>query len=177
MHSLYVWDRCHWNVCFSWCLICWCMPPWTSHLNVSCATISDNILRPESATSSTSSVVTAENSGTRALGGVQDDFKLCTEFVQKTCGYTKANSKLFSIDHYFEHRFQASLLTQQELDLILLGSIMTTVLDHDSIVDGRHKPAKWSKISSCHIHNGYKVYKSMYAGVGTKHRLENIKKH
>ena len=145
---------------------------------------SGNILRPELATSSTSSVATAENSRIRVPGGVQDDFELCTEFVQKTCGCTKANGKpcsmLFSVDHYFEHRSQASLLTRQELDLVLLGSIMTTVLDRDSIVDGRHKPAKRSKVSSCHMHNGYKVCKSTYAflfGVGTKHKLENIKKH
>ena len=43
---------------------------------------SGNILRPELATSSTSSVATAENSRIRVPGGVQDDFELCTEFVQ-----------------------------------------------------------------------------------------------
>ena len=72
---------------------------------------SGNTPGPESATPSTSSVAIAENSGIR----VQDDFELCTEFVQKTCGCTKANGKpcstLFSVDHYFEHRSQASLLT------------------------------------------------------------------
>ena len=57
---------------------------------------------------------------------------------------------------------------------------MTTVLDRDSIVDGRHKPAKRRKVSSSHMHNGYKVCKTMYAflyGVRKKHRLEAIKKH
>ena len=79
-----------------------------------------------------------------------------------------------------EHRSQASLLTRKELDLVLLGSIMTTVLDRDSIVDGRHKLAKRRKVSSCHMHHGFTVCKTTYAflyNIGTKHRLENIKKH
>ena len=138
----------------------------------------------DSTTSSTFSEATAENSGTCTPDGTESDVELCTEFVQKTCGCVKANGKpcstLFTLEHYIEHRSLASLLTRQELDLMLLGSIMTTVMDRDSIVDGRHKPAKRKKISSCHMHNGYKVCKSTYAflyGVGIKHRLENIKKH
>ena len=57
---------------------------------------------------------------------------------------------------------------------------MTTVLDCDSIVDGRHIPAKRRKVSSCHMHHGYSICKStdeFLYGVGTKHRLESIKKH
>ena len=139
---------------------------------------------PPSTTSSTTSEATAEHSRTCTPGGIESDVELCAEFVRKTCGCAKADGKpcstLFSVEHYIEHRSLASLLTRQELDLVLLGSIMTTVMDRDSIVDGRHKPAKRKKISSCHMHNGYKVCKSTYAflyGVGTKHRLENIKKH
>ena len=106
------------------------------------------------------------------------------EFVRKTCGCTKANGKpwstLLSVAHYMEHRSQASLLTRKELDLVLLGSIITTVLDRDSIVDGRYKSAKQRKVSSCHMHHGFTVCKSTYAflyNIGTTHRLENIKKH
>lgn len=94
---------------------------------------------------------------------------------------TKANGKpcstLFPVDHFINHRAQASLLTTKELDMVLLGSIMTTVLDHDA-VDGRYKPAKICKVLSCYMHNGYKVCKSTYTflyGVGSKHTLENIK--
>ena len=79
-----------------------------------------------------------------------------------------------------EHRSQASLLTQKELDLVLLGSILTTVLERDSIVDGRNKPAKRRKVLSCHMHHGFTVCKTTYAflyNIGTKHRLENITKH
>ena len=66
-------------------------------------------------------------------------------YVHKTCGCTKANRKpssiLFSV-HYIDHRAQASLLTWEQLHLVFLGSIVTTVLDRDSIVTDRHKPDK-----------------------------------
>ena len=69
-------------------------------------------------------------------------------YVQKTCGCTKANGKpcstLFSV-HYIDRWAQASLLTR-EVHLVFLGSIMTTVLDRDSIVNDRHKPAKQKSI-------------------------------
>ena len=134
--------------------------------------------------SSTSDAATTEASEVHPPSEAENDVDVCTTFVQKTCGCTKANGKpcstLFSVEHYIDHRAQAALLERQELDLVLLGSIMTTVLDRDSIVDGRHKPAKRRKVSSSHMHNGYKVCKTTYAflyGVGTKHRLEAIKKH
>ena len=80
---------------------------------------------------------------------------------KKTCGCTKANGKpcstLLSTEHYIDHRAQTSVLNRQQLDLVLLGSIMTTVLDSDSIVNGRHKPANQRKVSSSHMHNGYNV--------------------
>ena len=114
---------------------------------------------------------------------IESDVDVCTELVQKTCGCTKANGKpcstLLSTEHYIDHHAQTSLLNRQQLDLVLLGSIMTTVLDSDSIVNGRHKPANRRKVSS-HMHYGYKVCRTMYAflyGVGMKHRLEAIKKH
>ena len=105
---------------------------------------SDNAYDPT--TSLTSNVAAAEDGSTHTLSKALSDKELCTAFVQKTCGCTKANGKpcstLFPVEHYIQHRTQASLLTRQELDLVLLGSIMTTVLDRDSIVDGRHIPAK-----------------------------------
>ena len=64
----------------------------------------------------------------------ENDVDVCTtsNFVQKTCGCTKANGKpcstLFSVEYYIDYHAPASLLKQQELDLLLLGSILTTVL-------------------------------------------------
>ena len=89
----------------------------------------------------TSNAALAEDSSTHAPSKAVSDEELCTTFVQKACGCTKANGKpcstLFPVQHYIQHLVQTSLLTRQELDLVLLGPIMTTVLDRDSIVDGR----------------------------------------
>ena len=148
------------------------------------ATSQFHCLSPPPATPSTSSPATAETSDMHPPSETESDVDVCAAFVQKTCGCTKANGKpcstLFSVEHYIDHRAQASLLTHEQLGLVLLGSIMTSVLDRDSIVDSRHKPAKRRKVSSCHMHNGYKVCKSTYAflySVGTKDRRKNIKKH
>ena len=59
----------------------------------------------------------------------------------------KADGKpLFMLKHYVDMHRQASLMTHQELDLVLLGALMTTL--HDHIACCRHKPAKRTKISS-----------------------------
>ena len=131
----------------------------------------------------TSGAATTEAREVDSPSETENDVDDCTIFVQKTSGCTKANGKpcstLFSVEYYIDYRAQASQLKRQELDLLLLGSILTTVLDRDSIVNGRHKPPKRRKVSS-HMHNGYKVCKTTYAflySVGTKHRLEAIQKH
>ena len=78
-------------------------------------------------------------------------------------------------------RSQASLMTHHELDLVLMGSIMTTIRDLDTTVArGRHKPAKRIKITSHFMHNGYHVCIHTFAflfGIGTNHRIKGIKKH
>ena len=99
--------------------------------------------------SCTSGPVAAETNDVDPPSEIESDVAVCAVFVQKTCGCTKANGKpcstLFPVEHYIDHHAQASLLTREQLDLVLLGSIMITVLDRDSIVDGRHKPAKEEK--------------------------------
>ena len=54
----------------------------------------------------------------------------CTSFSLKTFGCKMANGKpcssLFPVDYYIDTRSQASLLTRQQLDLVLLGSVMST---------------------------------------------------
>ena len=77
---------------------------------------------------------------------VVTDEQVCREFVEQTCGCKKACgqpcSSQFSIEYYMERRAQASLLTRTELDLIMLGSVMSTARVDDSITHGRHKPVK-----------------------------------
>lgn len=113
------------------------------------------------------------------------DEDVCAEFVRRTCGCKKANGKacssLFSVEHYIMLRAQCALLSRNELDMVILGSIMSTTLDDDHCVkDGRHKSAKRSKASSNFMHHGYNVCKVTYAflyGVGVNHRILAIRKH
>jgi len=75
---------------------------------------------------------------------------------------------------------QASLMTHQQLDLVLLGSLMTTLHDHDeTLACGRHKPAKRQIVSSHFMHNDYKVCMDTFGflhGIG-KSRIKAMKKH
>ena len=116
---------------------------------------------------------------------MKSDYDICVEFYERTCRCKKADgrpcSSLFPLEHYVDMRGQASLMTHQELDLVLLGSLMTTIHDHDTTVArGRHKPAKRAKITSHFMHNGYHVCINTFAflfGIGANHRIKAMKKH
>ena len=106
----------------------------------------------------------------------------CTSFSLKTCGCKMADGKpcssLFSADYYVETRSQASLLTRQQLDLVLLGSVMTTTSVEKDVSRGRHKPTKRMRLSTQFMHRGYQLCKVTFNflyGVG-KHRVPAIRK-
>ena len=103
------------------------------------------------------------------------ELKLCTDFIQSTCGCKKAKGKpcssLFPLDHYIDLRAQSSLLTRDELDLTLLGCIMCTVITDEYIRNGRHKPTKRRRTSMSFIHHSHEVCKTTFCflyGVGRK---------
>ena len=79
----------------------------------------------------------------RAEGTINDE-DVCRDFIEKTCGCKKASgrpcSSQFSLAYYLEQRAQASLLNQNELDLVMLGSIMATTCTDEDVTHGRHKP-------------------------------------
>jgi len=109
------------------------------------------------------------------------DVKLCQEFVERTCGCDLANGKpcsgLFSLEHYIILRAQSSFLTHDELDLTLLGTIMSTINMDDSIRDGRHKPAKRKRITMAYMHQAHEICKTTFLflyGIGKK-RLMAVK--
>ena len=122
---------------------------------------------------------------TNNLPTIQNDYDICVEFYEHTCGCQKADGKpcssLFPLEHFVEMCSQASLMTHQELDLVLLGSLMTTLHNHDTTAArGRHKPAKRIKITSHFMHNRYHVCINTFAflfGIGANHRIKAIKKH
>ena len=48
----------------------------------------------------------------------------------------------FSLAYYIEWRPQASLLSRNELDLVMLGSTIATTRSDEDVIHGRHKPVK-----------------------------------
>ena len=124
------------------------------------------------------------NSHSPPLTHDMSDVELCEKFCRLTCGCKKANGKpcstLFPPEHFCDIRTQAALLDHEQLDVILMGSLMATVLERENVVDGRHKPIKRLKAHSSHMHHGYKVCKKTYSflyGVGVNCRLQSIKSH
>ena len=120
-----------------------------------------------------------------ARGQHSSDEEACAAFVRCTCGCKKANrnpcSSLFTVDHYILLRAKSALLTHDELDMVLLGSIMSTTLDDShSIRDSRHKDAKRRKVSSNFMHHGHnicKVTNAILYGIGINHWVLAIRKH
>ena len=103
------------------------------------------------------------------------ELHLCKKFIETTCGCKKANGKpcssLFPLDHYIDLRAQSSLLTHDELDLVLLGCIMCTVLIDQYIRDGRHKPVKRRRTTITFMHHAHEVCKTTFGflyGVGRR---------
>ena len=110
-----------------------------------------------------------------------DDVEKCKMFTERTCGCSLANgspcSSLFSVEQYVSHRSQASLLTQIELDLVLIGSMMTLVNTQANRKSGKHKPIKRSRTFTTFLHNGHHVCQQTYRfflGIG-KDRLTAVK--
>ena len=112
------------------------------------------------------------------------DETVCREFIEQTCGCKKASgipcSSQFSLEYYFERWAQASLLTRNELDLVMLGSIMSSTRVDDDIVHGRHKSVKRQKPRANYMINGCVVCKVTFGfifGVGRKHKTDGIQRH
>ena len=118
-------------------------------------------------------------------GQLSNDEDVCADFLRRTCGCKKASgnpcSSLFPLEHYVTLRAQSALLTRSELDMVLLGSIMSTTLDlTHAVKDGGHKDAKRRKVSSNFMHHGHNVCKLTFSflyGVGINHRILAIRKH
>ena len=105
----------------------------------------------------------------------------CSKFLEDTCGCKGADGKpcssLFTEEYYITFRAQASFLTREQLDLVLLGSVMSAVSDGE-VSAGRHKPAKCQRTAVTYMHKGHHVCRSTFNflyGVG-KHHVPAIKK-
>jgi len=112
------------------------------------------------------------------------DEHVCRQFIEQTCGCKKAAgrpcSSQFSMEYYMERRAQASLLTRNELDLVMLGSVMSTTHTGENVTHGRHQPVKRQRPRVHYMHNGCEVCKVTFGfifGVGSKHKIDNIRTH
>ena len=152
---------------------------------VSCSGQSSFANNEQSVSQQASSQNTVAPVDEEARGQHSSDEEACAAFVRRTCGCKKANgspcSSLFTVDHYILLRAQSALLTHDELDMVLLGSIMSTTLDNSHCIrDGRHKDAKRRKVSSNFMHHGHNICKVTFAflyGIGINHRVLAIRKH
>ena len=67
---------------------------------------------------------------------------ISTQFYTKACGCDKAQgnpcSSLFTLDYIIEMHAQHSLLSHDELDVVLMGFISSAMLDSDGIRNGCH---------------------------------------
>ena len=94
------------------------------------------------------------------------ELHLCEEFLDKTYGCKKVKGKpcsgLFTLDHYIDLRAQSSFLMHDELDLVLLGCIMCTVITDECIRDGRHKPVKRRRTSITFMHHAHELCKKTF---------------
>ena len=68
---------------------------------------------------------------TRQCNAKKSDHDLCVEFYEHTCKCLKADgrpcSTLFPLHHYEEIQAQSYIMTHDELDFVLMGSLMITM--------------------------------------------------
>jgi len=100
---------------------------------------------------------------------------LSVEFYEQTCKCLKADGKpcstLFPLHHHEEMWPQSYIMTHNKLNLVFMGSLMTTMHNklnlvfmgslmttmhnqEDTVARSQHKSAKIQKITSYFMHNG-----------------------
>ena len=108
----------------------------------------------------------------------------CDKFLLATCGCTMANGKpcssLFSRQYLTDTRAQSFLLSREQLDMLLLGSVASTVCDDDDVGQrSGHRPAKRQRTTIDYMHKGYHICRNTFTflhGV-SKHKVHAIKNH
>ena len=89
-------------------------------------------------------------------------------------------SSQFPVEHYIEARAQASFLTHDKLDLVLLGYIESAALLTSTIIDGRHaNTAERNRVTTKYKHHGLNVCKKtfLFLHAVSKDQLQTLKLH
>ena len=101
--------------------------------------------------------------------------------MQQTCGccLNKGSpcSNLIPLEKYVCHRSETASLTRDQLDLVLIGAVMSVLNSKDESEDHSHKSKSRERIYSTYLFGGQRVCRRTYQfllGVG-KDRLQAIK--
>ena len=87
-------------------------------------------------------------------------------------------SSQFFIEYYNQRCAQASLLTCNELYLVMLGYIMSTTGGDQDDIHGRYQHVNRQRPRAHFMHNGYVVCNVTFIfAVGRKHKMEAIQTH
>ena len=121
------------------------------------------------------------STSTSASTGTSIEEQKCQEFLERTCGCRLNNgspcSSLIPLEKYVSHRYEAAALTRDQLDLVLIGAVMSLVNTNDKTFDKNHKSKTRQRIHSHYLFGGQHICRYTFQfllGVG-KDRLHAIK--
>ena len=113
--------------------------------------------------------------------GISSEEQKCKEFIERTCGCSLNNgspcSRLIPLEKYICHRSEAAALTRDQLDLVLIGAVMSVLSTNENNFDKSHKSKSRQRIYSHYLFGGQRVCRRTFQfllGVG-KDRLQAIK--
>lgn len=134
------------------------------------------------ASTSTSALTsTSASTATTSSDETSIEEKKCQEFLERTCGCRLNNgspcSNLIPLEKYVSHRYEAAALTRDQLDLVLIGAVMSLVNSNEKTFNKNHKSKTRERIHSHYLFGGQHICRCTFQfllGVG-KDRLRAIK--
>ena len=82
---------------------------------------------------------------------------VCNEFFSNGCGCRNKCSMTFSESYLWHVRSQMAELSKDELDLVIIGEIASTIHDEDTIVAQKHASKQRCRPSTQYLHRGHRV--------------------
>ena len=112
-------------------------------------------------TSACMSTSGSTSTSTSASTGTSIEEQKCQEFLERTCGCRLNNgspcSSLIPLEKYVSHRYEAAALTRDQLDLVLIGAVMSLVNTNDKTFDKNHKSKTRQRIHSHYLFGGQHI--------------------
>ena len=113
------------------------------------------------------------------------ELEKCVKFTQETCGCTLAHgnkpcSTLLPLGYYVDYRAQVFLLSREQLDMVLLGSIASNIHEDDDVgTRSGRRAAKRLRTSMEYKHKGYTICRKTFTFLHdiSHHKVQAIKTH